>query len=101
MSCWLNSRESLEKLSLTLMLLKFFFSRFSSQRQINILRKKGIMLGTRVKDGRKIYIYMLRELFVEVIYMNDNVEEAPEKLNILNGLKNLNSYLEKEFKTSF
>ena len=59
------------------------------------------MLGTRVKDGRKIYIYMLRELFVEVIYMNDNVEEAPEKLNILNGLKNLNSYLEKEFKTSF
>jgi hypothetical protein len=59
------------------------------------------MLGTRIKDGRKIYIYMLRELFVEVIYMNDNVEEAPEKLNILNGLKNLNSYLEKEFKTSF
>jgi hypothetical protein len=83
------------------MLLKFFFSRFSSQKQISILRKKGIMLGTRIKDGRKIYIYMLRELFVEVIYTHDNVEESPEKLNILNGLKNLNSYLEKEFKTSF
>jgi hypothetical protein len=58
-------------------------------------------LGTRVKDGRKIYIYMLRELFVEVIYANDNVDETPERLNILNGLKNLNSYLEREFKTSF
>lgn len=59
------------------------------------------MLGTRIKDGRKIYIYMLKELFVEVIFKNDNVDENPEKLNILNGLKNLNSYLEKEFKTSF
>lgn len=83
------------------MFLKFFFSRFSSQKQINILRKKGIILGTRIKDGRKIYIYMLKELFVEVIFKNDNVDENPEKLNILNGLKNLNSYLEKEFKTSF
>ena len=60
------------------MFLKFFFSRFSSQKQINILRKKGIMLGTRIKDGRKIYIYMLRELFVEVIFTNDNVEELPK-----------------------
>ena len=59
------------------------------------------MLGTRMKEGRKIYIYMLRELFVEVVYKNDNVEEMPERLNMLTGLKNLNSYLEKEFKTSF
>lgn len=59
------------------------------------------MLGTRMKQGRKIYIYMLRELFVEVVYKNDNTEETPEKLNMLTGLKNLNSYLEKEFKTSF
>lgn len=59
------------------------------------------MLGTRMKEGRKIYIYMLRELFVEVVYKNDNTEEMPERLNMLTGLKNLNSYLEKEFKTSF
>jgi len=59
------------------------------------------MLGTRMKEGRKIYIYMLRELFVEVVYKNDNTEDAPERLNMLTGLKNLNSYLEKEFKTSF
>ena len=59
------------------------------------------MLGTRMKEGRKIYIYMLRELFVEVVYKNDNTEEMPERLNMLTGLKNLNTYLEKEFKTSF
>jgi hypothetical protein len=83
------------------MILKFFLKQLSSQRQVNFLKKRGIMLGTRMKDGRKIYIYMLRDLFVEVTYKNDNVDEAPEKLNMLNGLKNLNSYLEREFKTSF
>ena len=83
------------------MILKFFFQRLSVTKQVSFLKKKGIMLGTRMKEGRKIYIYMLRELFVEVVYKNDNTEEMPERLNMLTGLKNLNSYLEKEFKTSF
>lgn len=83
------------------MILKFFFQRLSVAKQVSFLKKKGIMLGTRMKEGRKIYIYMLRELFVEVVYKNDNTEEMPERLNMLTGLKNLNSYLEKEFKTSF
>lgn len=83
------------------MILKFFFKQLSATRQVSFLKKKGIMLGTRMKEGRKIYIYMLRELFVEVVYKNDNVDEMPERLNMLTGLKNLNSYLEKEFKTSF
>ena len=65
------------------------------------MKKKGIMLGSRVKNGRKIYIYMLRDLFAEITFKNDNAEEPAEKINMLNGLKNLNSYLENEFKTSF
>jgi hypothetical protein len=83
------------------MILKFFFKQLSVAKQVSFLKKKGIMLGTRMKEGRKIYIYMLRELFVEVVYKNDNTEEMPERLNMLTGLKILNSYLEKEFKTSF
>jgi hypothetical protein len=83
------------------MILRFFFKHLSPTKQIAFLKKRGILLGTRLKDGRKIYIYMLRDLFVEVLYKNDDAIEAPEKLNMLNGLKNLNSYLEKEFKTSF
>jgi len=87
--------------TLSFMILKFFFKQLSVTKQVNFLKKRGIMLGTRMKEGRKIYIYMLRELFVEVVYKNDNTEDAPERLNMLTGLKNLNSYLEKEFKTSF
>lgn len=83
------------------MLLKFIFQQLSLQKQVAMLKKRGIMLGTRFKNGRKIHIYMLRDLFAEVHYKNDNSEDAPERLNLLKGLNNLNEYLEKEFKASF
>lgn len=83
------------------MILKFFFKQLSITSQIKYLKKKGILLGTRLKDGRKIYIYMLRDLFVEVMFENDSTDQTPERVNMLNGLKNLNTYLEKEFKASF
>lgn len=73
----------------------------SLQKQVNFLKKRGIMLGTRLKDGRRIYIYMLRDLFVEVLFKNDNVNDNAERLNMLEGLNSLNEYLEKEFKASF
>jgi hypothetical protein len=73
----------------------------SAKKQVGYLQKRGIMLGTRVKDGRKIYIYMLRDLFVEVLYKDDNTENEAQSLNMLRGLDNLNDYLEKEFKASF
>ncbi len=59
------------------------------------------MLGTRLKGGRKIYIYMLRDWFIEVVYKQDNMDNEPENLKMLVGLDKLNDYLEKEFKTSF
>ncbi len=83
------------------MILKFFFQQLSVQKQINYLKKKGVMIGTRTKDNRKVYTYMLRDLFVEVHYKNDNTNDSAESVNMLRGLKNLNSYLEREFKTSF
>jgi hypothetical protein len=83
------------------MLLRFFFSRLSLEKQVSYLKRKGIALGTRLKGGRKIYIYMLSDLFVEVLYKNDDADENPEKLNTFRGLNSLNEYLEKEFRTSF
>ena len=83
------------------MFLKFFFQQLSVQKQIDYLKKKGVMIGTRTKDSRKIYTYMLRDLFVEVLYKNDNANDSAEKVNTLSGLKDLRSYLEREFKASF
>jgi hypothetical protein len=81
--------------------MKFFFSRMSLQKQASYLRKKGILLGTRVKDARKIHIYMLNDFFIEVLYKEDSAEEEAESLTMLRGLNNLNDYLEKEFKATF
>ena len=89
------------KANLTDMLLQFFFNQLPGSKQIEYLKKRGVLLGTRTKDNRKIFVYMLTNLFVEVIYKNDNTDDRPEKLTTLNGLKNLNEYLEKEFRTSF
>ncbi|HEX5168979.1 MAG TPA: hypothetical protein VFW11_07380 [Cyclobacteriaceae bacterium] len=83
------------------MFFKLFFKNISPQRQINRLKSNGILLGSRIKSQRKVYIYMLSSLFVEVTFKNDNIDQDPEKIKILSGLKNLNDYLEKEFKTSF
>ncbi|WP_302180113.1 hypothetical protein [Chryseosolibacter indicus] len=44
---------------------------------------------------------MYREYFAEVHYKNDNPDEEAEKLTLVKGLKNLNEYLEKEFKATF
>lgn len=79
----------------------FFFKRMNLRQQVRMLRRKGIVLGTRVKDGRKIYIYMMKDIFAEVLYKNDNTDEDAEKISILCGLDNLNNYLENEFRATF
>jgi hypothetical protein len=44
---------------------------------------------------------MLNDFFVEVQFLNDSIDDDAEKVNILQGLDNLNSYLENEFRTTF
>lgn len=83
------------------MLFKLFFKYLSQQSQVSRLKNKGILLGTRNKNERKVYVYMLSSLFVEVMFKNDNTEHVPERIHILSNLKNLNQYLENEFKSSF
>jgi hypothetical protein len=65
------------------------------------LHKKGVALGSRFKDGRQIHMYMIRNLFVEVMYQEDKIYLPAEKVTILNGLSNLNQYLETEFRSKF
>jgi hypothetical protein len=83
------------------MLHKFFFNRLSLENKVKHLHKKGVALGSRTKDGRQIHMYMLRDLFVEVIYTEDKTYMTPEKVNVLNGLNNLQHYLETEFRSRF
>lgn len=83
------------------MIHKFFFSHLSLENKVKYLHKKGVTLGSRVKNGRHIYIYMARNLFVEVIYKEDKISSEPENVKMVHGLDNLNQYLESDFKSRF
>lgn len=83
------------------MLLQFIFRQLPLQQQVNYLQTKGVSLGSRIKDGRRIYVYMIRNLFVEVLFEKDSPSEVAEQVHILRGLKNLNAYLEQEFRSTF
>lgn len=83
------------------MLFKFIFKNLSDSKKMNYLREHGISLGTRVRKNRKVFLYMVKDFFVEVLYKNDNTDSAAESLGTFSSLEGLNSYLEKDFKTSF
>jgi hypothetical protein len=76
--------------------IKWFFKFFSENKKVEYLRDRGILLGSRIRNGRKIYLYMIKDFFVEVIFRNDSIDMEPEKLETFNSLKKLNLYLEKE-----
>lgn len=80
---------------------RLLFKYLSESKQVAKLRESGTVLGTRIKNGRKAYFYMLKDLCVEVIFRNDNVEMEPEKVTTFSSVKDFNSYLEREFKASF
>jgi len=98
---WLGVVMAKGKEKTKAMIFNFIFRQLSTEKQVSYLQTKGVSLGTRVKDGRKIYVYMLRNLFVEVIYEQDKSSEPAEHVYILKGLKNLNAHLEKEFRATF
>ncbi len=82
-------------------LFKWGFKYFSLTKQLVYLREHGVMLGSRMRNDRKVFLYMVKSTFVEVMYKNDSIEKEAERLEVFNNLNHLNQYLEKEFKTSF
>lgn len=83
------------------MLFRMAFKYFSISKRIEVLKEKGILLGTRLRNNRKVYLYMLNDFFIEVLYQGDDLDLQPEKMETFSNLDNLNSYLEKEFRTAF
>jgi hypothetical protein len=81
---------------ITDMFLKVIFKSLSMPKQANLMKRRGIVLGTRNKDGRQGYLYMLNNIFAEIFYVNDNPGLGAERLVVLDGLENLNRHLEKD-----
>jgi len=82
-------------------LFKWGFKYFSLTKQLEYLREHGVMLGSRMRNDRKVFLYMVKSTFVEVMYKNDSIDKEAERLEVFSNLNHLNQYLESEFKTTF
>jgi hypothetical protein len=80
---------------------RLYFKSLSAAKQIATLRERGTMLGTRLKNGRKAYLYLLKDFCAEVIFQHDDAELSPEKITTFDNVKEFNSYLEREFRANF
>ncbi len=65
------------------------------------MRAKGVSLGSRLKEGRSVFVYMVRNLFVQIVFKNDQEWKEVENLTVFNSLEKLNSYLEEDFRLAF
>lgn len=82
-----------------MLLLKLFFKRLSVGKQADFMKRRGIVLGTRRKNGRQAYLYMVNSLFAEILYENDNPRLKVEALVVLDGLQNFNRYMENDVRS--
>ena len=78
-------------------LFKLGFKYFPLTKQLDYLREYGVMLGSRMRDDRKILLYIVKDTFVEVMYKNDNIGKEIERLEVFKNLSRLNQYLKNEF----
>lgn len=80
---------------------RMFFRLLSESKKVAYIHEQGTMLGTRLKNGRKAYLYMLKDFCVEVIFKQDNIDLTPERVTTFDSVKEFNNYLEKEFRAAF
>lgn len=78
------------------MLLKYLIKSLPIRRQFKIFKKHGLFIGSRIRQGRILYLYMVENLFAEIVFSGDSEENEPELINFVSGLTQLNQHLERE-----
>jgi hypothetical protein len=68
---------------------------------MELVKIEGSLVGERQRGDRKVFIYLLKDFFVQVRFKGDDPIEAVEQLDTFESLDQLNSHLEKEFKAAF
>lgn len=76
------------------------FRFLGEHKKTEYVRAKGVMLGTRIRSGRRIFLYMVDDFFVEVTYQHDDIDMMPEHIETFSSLSHLNDYLENDFRAT-
>jgi hypothetical protein len=74
------------------MILDFIFSTLPKQLQVSLVKRKGILVGTKKQDGRKHYIYILYSVIAEIQYRNDDPQDEVEILKLVYSFSGLSPF---------
>jgi len=83
------------------MVSKLAFRFLGDEKKAEVLRAQGIMLGSRTRDDRRVFLYMLKDFFVEVTYRHDDIDMTTEGIETFSSLEHLNNYLEQDIRAAF
>jgi hypothetical protein len=67
------------------MCFKLFFKHLSQSKKLSYVRDHGVMIGKRMRDERKLFLYMIKDFIVEVVYKDDNMDDVAECLGTFNS----------------
>ena len=80
---------------------KWLKGNLSNEKIIDMVKEEGSLVGERQRGNRKVFIYLLKDFFVQVMFKGDNPVDEVENLLTFSDLNQLNSHLEKEFRAAF
>ncbi|NOT74560.1 MAG: hypothetical protein HOP08_06485 [Cyclobacteriaceae bacterium] len=83
------------------MWLKAIFGKLSKNKIVRLVKTEGSLIGEHKQEGRQVYIYLLRDFFVQVMFHNDDPSEEVEHVKTFANINQLNSHLESEFRSTF
>lgn len=82
------------------MFVKFILDRLPLKHQVQYIKNRAVYLGMRSNKDRQFHLYMLGKQIAEILFEGDDDNKKPESLVWLPGLQQLESHIEKEFKSS-
>jgi hypothetical protein len=74
------------------MILDLIFRHLPMHLQVSLMKRKGILVGTKKQDGRKHYIYILYSVIVEIQYRNDDPQNEVEVLKLVYSFSGLSPF---------
>lgn len=80
---------------------QFVFRYASNKNKEKTIAESGTLMGSRERNGRKVFLIMVKTFFVEAFYVNDDTDGELESFSVIGNINLFNSYMEKDFKTVF
>lgn len=76
------------------MLYRLIFKNLALHKKERHIQDYGVSLGSRYNGERTVYLFMIKDFFIEVTYENDDQENGGiEDIKIFSSHRELNKYL--------